>query len=66
VADLLEGSAKLPPRERMLSSIERDDRRMRKRYVASKRHTIQVDFYPYLRELQRERRRRARGEPLPA
>ena len=65
VADLLEGSAKLPPRERMLSSIERDDRRMRRRYVASKRHTIQVDFYPYLRELQRERRRRARGEPLP-
>jgi hypothetical protein len=31
---------------------------MRKRYVASKRHTIQVDFYPYLRTLRRERKRR--------
>jgi hypothetical protein len=41
----------------MRASIERDERRLRKRYVASKRHTIQVDFYPYLRELQRERRR---------
>ena len=60
VADLLEGKAELPDRDRMIASIERDDRRMKKRYVASKRHTIQVDFYPYLRELQRERRRRAR------
>ena len=34
---------------------------MRKRYVASKRHTIQVDFYPYLRTIQRERKRRRRG-----
>jgi hypothetical protein len=29
---------------------------MRKRYVASKRHTVEVDFYPYLREIQRERK----------
>ena len=35
---------------------------MRKRYVASKRHTIQVDFHPYLREIRRERKRaRAAG-----
>ena len=61
VADLIEGRARLPSRERMVASIERDARRLRKRYVASKRHTIQVDFYPYLRELRRERRRRARG-----
>jgi hypothetical protein len=30
---------------------------MRRRYVASKRHTIQVDFDRYLYELERERRR---------
>ena len=32
---------------------------MRKRFVASKRHTIQVDFHPYLREIRRERKRAA-------
>ena len=40
--------------------IEREDERMRKRYVASTRHTIQVDFYPYMRTIARERRRRRR------
>ena len=34
---------------------------MKKRYVASKRHTIQVDFQPYLRELRRERRSSSAG-----
>ncbi len=28
-----------------------------RRYTPSPRHTIQVDFYPYLREIARERRR---------
>jgi hypothetical protein len=37
--------------------IAREDRRMARRYVASKRHTIQVDFMPYMRTLKRERRR---------
>ena len=32
---------------------------MRKRFVASKRHTVEVDFYPYLREIRRERKRAA-------
>ena len=60
VADLLEGSVALPSAREMRKVIEREDRRMRKRYVASKRHTIQVDFFPYLRTLRRERER-ARG-----
>ena len=34
---------------------------MAKRYVRSPRHTIQVDFYPYMRTLRRERRRVRRG-----
>ena len=42
---------------------------MRKRYVASKRHTIQVDFDDYLHDLDKERRagaQRARGRRLRA
>ena len=56
VADLLEGKAKLPDPETMRRVIRREDERMAKRYVASKRHTIQVDFHPYLRTISRERR----------
>jgi dimethylaniline monooxygenase (N-oxide forming) len=57
IADVCEGRAAVPGREQMLRSIEKDDRKLKKRYVASKRHTIQVDFFPYLRELQKERKR---------
>ncbi|MFN8175401.1 MAG: NAD(P)-binding domain-containing protein [Solirubrobacteraceae bacterium] len=64
VADLLEGEATLPSARRMREVIAREDRRMAKRYVASKRHTIQVDFHPYLRTVQRERRRGRRAGVL--
>jgi hypothetical protein len=40
------------------------DESLRKRYVASKRHTIEVDFHSYRAEIDRERkrsRRRAAG-----
>jgi dimethylaniline monooxygenase (N-oxide forming) len=60
VADVLEGKARLPSPETMRRVVEREDARMRKRYVASKRHTIQVDFHPYLRTIERERRTGAR------
>ena len=60
VADLLEGKSELPGPERMRRVIAREDARMAKRYVASKRHTIQVDFMPYMRTIARERR----GGPL--
>ncbi len=36
----------------------REDARMRERYVASKRHTVQVNFHPYPRTIARERWRR--------
>src|SRR5256714_3937551 len=61
IADVLEGKAALPPPDEMKRVIEREDGRMRKRYVRSPRHTIQVDFYPYLRAVERERRRGRRG-----
>jgi dimethylaniline monooxygenase (N-oxide forming) len=59
VADLLSGSGTLPSPNEMRADIADAERKMKKRYVASKRHTIQVDFQPYLRELRRERKRAA-------
>jgi dimethylaniline monooxygenase (N-oxide forming) len=56
VADLLLGEAGLPEPDEMRKVIEREDARMRKRYVKSTRHTIQVDFYPYMRSVERERK----------
>ena len=41
----------------MLHQIDRTQRKMQKRYLESRRHTIQVDFYAYLDELDRESRR---------
>jgi cation diffusion facilitator CzcD-associated flavoprotein CzcO len=56
IADVLERRVDLPPAETMRRAIARDRVAMAKRYVASKRHTIQVDFGPYMRGLARERR----------
>jgi len=56
VADLLAGRASLPPPAAMRKQIEAEERKMGKRFVASKRHTIEVDFYPYLREIRQERK----------
>ncbi len=57
VADLLTEGAGLPPANEMRAEIAAYERWMDKRFVSSKRHTIEVDFYPYLREIRRERRR---------
>jgi cation diffusion facilitator CzcD-associated flavoprotein CzcO len=59
VADLLAGRAALPPAEEMRRDVAREEARMRKRFVASKRHTVEVDFHPYLREIRRERKQAA-------
>jgi thioredoxin reductase len=59
VADLLSGRGTLPSPIEMRKAIAAEEAKMQKRYVASKRHTIQVDFQPYLRELRRERKRAA-------
>ena len=65
VADLVEGRGALPPYDEMRQQIRAYDERIRRRYVASKRHTIQVDFHAYLSEIRRERResrRRVAGD----
>ena len=59
IADVLEGKVTLPGRETMLREIEKDRKAMDKRYVTSKRHTIQVDGPPYMRQLARERKKQA-------
>ena len=63
VADLLAGDGTLPSAGEMRDEIAKDAAAMRKRYVGSPRHTIQVDFWPYLADLERERKkaRRCRG-----
>ncbi|WP_043723581.1 NAD(P)/FAD-dependent oxidoreductase [Kutzneria sp. 744] len=53
IADLIEGTAALPPPAEMNRGDPRYRERMRRRYVASKRHTIEVDFQEYLADLKR-------------
>ena len=57
LADLLRGKATLPSPGEMQAEISGYDRWLEQRFVASKRHTIEVDFHPYLREIRRERKR---------
>ncbi|HYV16873.1 MAG TPA: NAD(P)-binding domain-containing protein [Conexibacter sp.] len=60
IAAYLRGEYALPDPGALRADMERERRRMFKRYVASKRHTMQVDFDNYLYELRRERRAGAR------
>lgn len=66
VAELIDGEASLPDRLEMLKEISLDHARMGRRFVKSKRHTIEVDFDDYVRTLTRERevsRERVREVP---
>lgn len=56
VADHLAGDYRLPPRDVMLAQIARDRQVRERQFVASPRHTMEIDFYAYLRALRRERR----------
>jgi dimethylaniline monooxygenase (N-oxide forming) len=62
VAEHLLGEYALPSRGEMRSDIEQERARMFKRYVRSKRHTMQVDFEEYMLQQRKERERgRARS-----
>jgi dimethylaniline monooxygenase (N-oxide forming) len=70
VADYLGGRYALPDAGALREDMRRERERMFKRYVKSKRHTMQVDFDDYLFALAKERRAgaeraRARGHALP-
>jgi dimethylaniline monooxygenase (N-oxide forming) len=70
VGDFLSGRYALPPAAELRADMERERAQMFKRYVASKRHTMQIDFDDWLVALAKERRRgaeraRAQGHRLP-
>jgi dimethylaniline monooxygenase (N-oxide forming) len=70
VCDHLAGRYALPAPAALRADIARERDRMRRRYVASERHTMEVDFDDYLADLAKERRRgaeraAARGHRLP-
>jgi len=56
VCDHLAGRYVLPPAAAMRADMARERRQNGRRYVASKRHTMQVDFDDYLAALEREQR----------
>jgi hypothetical protein len=57
IADLLTNRAALPPANEMRREIADYERWLSKRFVSSKRHTVEVDFHPYMREIKRARKR---------
>ncbi|MGW0364662.1 NAD(P)-binding domain-containing protein [Streptomyces sp. NPDC002990] len=69
VADLIQGRCVLPPPAVMRGEIAAYHERTARRYVASTRHTIQVDALRHLKELREERVRMAasrhRGPSVP-
>jgi dimethylaniline monooxygenase (N-oxide forming) len=70
IADYLSGRYALPAASTMRADMERERERMFRRYVRSKRHTMQVDYDDFMLELDREsargaERARQRGAALP-
>jgi hypothetical protein len=61
-ADLITGASVLPPEDEMREWIAADQAAMKRRYVRSDRHTMQVDFWRYSQALKRCRRRTAAGQ----
>ena len=57
VADLLQEKTTLPSSAEMKTEIAAYERWLKRRFVASKRHTIEVDFHPYMRQIRQERKR---------
>jgi dimethylaniline monooxygenase (N-oxide forming) len=64
VCDLLSGRYALPPAAELRADIEAERAAMFKRYVASKRHTMEVDFEDYVLAIRQERRRGERRAAL--
>lgn len=54
VAGLLSGRYKLPDKNTLQKELAKEQAEIKNRYVHSTRHTIQVDFFPYKRLLERE------------
>ena len=61
VGDLVTGVGALPSVAEMRAQIAAYDETLRKRFVASKRHTMEVDFHSYRSEIARSARSRKRA-----
>jgi hypothetical protein len=59
VGDLLTGEAVLPSVPQMRAWIDDDQLALARRYVRSERHTMQVDYWRYIRAMKEERARKA-------
>jgi dimethylaniline monooxygenase (N-oxide forming) len=67
IADYLVGDYALPGFNQMQHAISRDRQAMRQRYGDAPRHTMQVDFAPYVSMVKRERNRGAvRARKMPS
>jgi cation diffusion facilitator CzcD-associated flavoprotein CzcO len=69
VAQLLSGEAALPSQGEMQETIDDALEAMQRRYTASPRHTIQVDFWDYVRQVDKEMqqgKKRARSLNVPS
>lgn len=62
IAKMLTGEVALPSKNYMLKEMEQEDQTMQKRYKASPRHTLQVDFLPYKNLLLKEIKRMRTGK----
>ncbi|XP_039547906.1 si:dkey-239i20.2 isoform X1 [Pimephales promelas] len=51
---VFKGRCKLPSMSAMMKDIKAKENEMTKRYVAAQRHTIQVDYIPYMDELAKQ------------
>ena len=60
VSKYLLGQYALPPQSELLKDIQREREEVRKRYGGSPRHTMQVDFEPYVKSVIKEMKRGSR------
>ena len=69
IVEMLTGRYAAPPAAEIRRQMRADHQRNKKRFYASARHTMEVDFDHYLWDLSRERRRGAKrareGAPMP-
>ena len=60
ISKYLLGEYALPPQEELQRDIQREREALRKRFGNSPRHTMEVDFLPYVRGVQKEMKRGAK------
>lgn len=66
IAEVLTGAVDLPSPAAMRRWIRQDRRAMARRYLRSARHTMQVDYWRYIRDLAEERARHAVSADAPS